>query len=78
MIYWFIENQSEAVVWVILLTVTSAHPANNMGLYSLSGRKSYREISKPRDSGFIFSNRFDNWQAPRQQRCRDACQILER
>ena len=45
MIYWFIENQSEAVVWVIILTVTSAHPANNMGLNPLSGRKSYRKIS---------------------------------
>ena len=36
------------------------------------------EVSKPRDSGLDFSNRFEIWQAPRQQRCRDACQIPER
>ena len=48
------------------------------GLYTLSGKTSYREISKPRDSGLDFSNRSEIWQAPRQQRCRDACQISER
>ena len=36
------------------------------------------EVSKPRDSSLDFSNRSDIWQAPRQQRCRDACQISER
>ena len=35
-------------------------------------------VSRPRESGLNFSNRSDNWQAPRQQRCRDACQISER
>ena len=33
-----------------------------------------REVSKPRDSGLDFSNRFEIWQ----ERCRDACQISER
>ena len=37
-----------------------------------------RKVSKPRDSSLDFSNRFEIWQAPRQQRCRDACQILQR
>ena len=37
-----------------------------------------REVSKPRDSGLDFSNRFEIWQAPRQQRCQDAWQISER
>ena len=36
------------------------------------------EVSKPRDSGLDFSNRSEIWQAPRQQRCRDACQISKR
>ena len=36
-----------------------------------------REVSKPRDSGLDFSNRFEISQAHRQQRCRDACQISE-
>ena len=37
-----------------------------------------REASRPRDSGLNFPNLFEIWQAPRQQRCRDACQISER
>ena len=37
-----------------------------------------REVSKPRDWGLNFANHSDIWQAPRQQRCRDACQISER
>ena len=37
-----------------------------------------REVSKPRDSCLDFSNRSEIWQAPRQQCCRDACQISER
>ena len=37
-----------------------------------------REVSKTRDSGLDFSNRFEISQAPRQQRCRDTCQISER
>ena len=51
------------------------------GLYSLSGRTlttRSREASKPRDSSLDFSNHSWIWQAPRQQRCRDSCQILER
>ena len=34
--------------------------------------------SKPWDSGLDFPNRSKIWQAPRQQRCWDACQISER
>ena len=45
------------------------------GLSNTSGKTSYRKISKPRDSGLDFFNRSEMWQAPRQQRCRDACQI---
>ena len=41
-----------------------------MGFYSLSGRKSYRKISRSlqaaRDSGVDFPNRSEIWQAPRQ------------
>ena len=44
------------------------------GLYSLRSR----EVSKPRDSGLDFSIRSEIWQAPRQQCCRDVCQISER
>ena len=36
------------------------------------------EVSKPRDSSLFFSNSSQIKQAPRQQRCRDACQISER
>ena len=38
----------------------------------------FREVSKPRDLGLYFSNRSEILQAHRQQRCQDACQILER
>ena len=50
------------------------------GLDSLSGRfiTRSREVSKPRDWGLDFFKRSEIWQAPRQQRCRDACQISER
>ena len=37
-----------------------------------------REVLELRDSGLDISNRSEIWQAPRQQRCRDACQISER
>ena len=37
-----------------------------------------REVSKPRDWYFKLSNRFEIWQAHRQQCCRSACQISER
>ena len=37
-----------------------------------------REVSKPRDSALNLSNRSEIWLAPRQQRCRDTCQISER
>ena len=33
------------------------------------------EVSKPRDSGLNFYNRFEIWQAYRQHRCQDARQI---
>ena len=36
------------------------------------------EVSKPRDSCFGLSKRFEIWHAPLQQCCRDACQISER
>ena len=37
-----------------------------------------REVSKSRDTGLDFFNCSEIWQAPRQQRCRDACQISVR
>ena len=36
------------------------------------------QVSKSRDLGSEFSNRSEIWQALRQRRCRDACQIAER
>ena len=51
-------------------------------LYKISGRAKYRKISWSLEavwgSGLDFSNRFEIWLAPRQQYCRDACQISER
>ena len=38
----------------------------------------FREVSKSRDSGLNFSNRSEIWQAPRQHRRRNACEISER
>ena len=56
-----------------------SHP---LGLYSLSGKTSYRktstEVSKPRDSCLDISDHSEIWQAPRQQCCRDAWQMSER
>ena len=37
-----------------------------------------RKASKPLDLGSDFSSYFENWQAPRQRSCRDACQFSER
>ena len=37
-----------------------------------------REVLKPRDWYFKLSNRFEIWQAHRQQCCRSACQISKR
>ena len=37
-----------------------------------------RKVSKSRDSGLDSSNRSEIWKAPRQQRCRGACQLTER
>ena len=51
------------------------------GLCSLSGRTSYHKISwsfEARDSGLDFPIAVKNWQAPRPQRCRTACQISQR
>ena len=51
------------------------------GLYSLSGRTPYCKISWSIEAvrfGLDFSNHSEIWQAPRQQRCRVACQISER
>ena len=47
------------------------------GLYLLSGRTSYRKISKPRNSRLDFSKCPEIWQVS-QQRCRDYCQISDR
>ena len=57
----------------LLVFRTSIHWAD---LYSLTARS--REVSKPRDSGLYVSNRFEIWQAPRQQFCRVASQISKR
>ena len=50
--------------------------------WGISGRRRLtarsREVSNSRDSGLGFTNRSEIWQAPRQQCCRDACQISER
>ena len=52
---------------------------SGQGFCSLSGLTARsREISKPRDSGWDFSNRSKLWQVPRHQRCRDDCQIAQR
>ena len=49
------------------------------GLYSLSTQTSCRKISWSREiQVYAFSKRSEILQAPRQQRCRDACQISER
>ena len=49
-------------------------------IYSLRGRliARSREVSKSRDFGLDISNRSEIWQAPRQQRCQDVCQISDR
>ena len=50
-----------------------------LGFYSLSGLTSYHKFSGSREAaGLELSNRSELWQAPRQQGCRDACQISER
>ena len=48
-----------------------------LGLYSLSRRTSYRNISSSLEGLDLF-NRCDIWQAPRQRCCQDACHISER
>ena len=49
-------------------------------IYYADGRLTAKshEVSKPRNSGLDFSNCSKIWQASRQQRCRDTCQIWER
>ena len=52
-----------------------------LGLYSLSGRMSYRKMSRSLEvtsSELDFSSRPKIWLAPRQHRSRAACHILER
>ena len=52
-----------------------------LGLYSLSGKTSYRKISWSLEAarfGFKLSNHSEIWQVPRQRCCRGACQISER
>ena len=45
-------------------------------IYPLRVKKFYRNILW-RDSRLNFCDRLNIWQAPRQQRCRDGCQISE-
>ena len=47
------------------------------GFYSLSGNRSYREISKRRDWMLQWSYRSEIWHAAQQNCCRGACQISE-
>ena len=56
-------------------------PNGYLGLCSLSGRSSYRKISRSLEATIVWFRLFQslwNLQEPRQQRCRDACQISER
>ena len=55
------------------LDLLAAHQATISRLIARS-----RGVSKPRDWWFELSHRYEICQAPRQQCCRDACQILER
>ena len=58
----------------------SVHYISRASIHYTGGRLTTRsrEVSKPRDSGLDCCSRSGIWQAPRQQRCRDACQISER
>ena len=65
-----------------LCKTTRRHSAPD-GIYSLKRTDvlpqdvaSGHWVSEPRDLGLNFSNRSEIWQAPRQQRHRDACQML--
>ena len=52
-----------------------------LGLYSLNGKTSYRQISWSLEAARLDvarSYRSEIWQAPRQQCCRGTCQISER
>ena len=55
-------------------------PVSSPSIHWADGRLTVRsrEVSKPRDWGLVFYNRSVIWQARRQQRCRDVCQISER
>ena len=53
---------------------TPAETPKIISLSSLSGKTSYHQ----RDVGLDFYNHSEIWQAPRQQRFRDACQNSER
>ena len=64
------ENLSTLVKWTTWSQQLAWHdvmlPIEFLGLYSMSGKTSYRrsrEVSKPRDSGLDFSNRSEIWQA---------------
>ena len=53
----------------------------HQGLYSLSGKTSYQQISSSLEAArldAITMYRSQIWQASRQRCCRGACQILER
>ena len=80
-------NTTITLSWALKQFVTQVHTLLSICLkmttktglldfHSLSGWTSYPKISW--DSGVDFSNRSEIWQAPRQQRRRDACQIAER
>ena len=61
-----------------LLTLWYGQSIHTLGLYSRSGRMSYRQTSWsliPRNSRLDFSSRSKIWQASGQKRFRDACQI---
>ena len=71
----------KSVVFAFLANWHSHWHSSSLALYSLRARTSYRKISWTFEAmrfGFILPNRSEMWQAPRQQCCRDACQISQR
>ena len=60
-----------SLVWVIRSRAPSQYPKWRLSVRS-------RKVSKPRDLYLELSDRFEIWQALRQQCCRCACQIAKR
>ena len=54
------------------------HGLWTLGFYSVRHTTISREVSRTRDSDLEFFDRSKIWHALRQQRCREACKILER